>query len=57
MFSELDGARRKHLVKNLKGYQTIITTTEADAVLEYFAGRHNLIPLPAKKLIGKVTLS
>lgn len=45
VFSELDGARRKHLVKHLKGYQSIITTTDADAVLEYFAGKHNLIPL------------
>ncbi len=46
VFSELDGARRKHLVGHLKGYQTIITTTDAEAVLEYFAtGNHRLIPL------------
>ncbi|MBI2588994.1 DNA replication and repair protein RecF [Candidatus Saccharibacteria bacterium] len=45
VFSELDAARRQHLVKHLKGYQSIITTTDADAVLEYFAGKHNLIPL------------
>lgn len=45
VFSELDGARRRHLVKALKGYQTIITTTDAEAILEYFADKHNLIPL------------
>lgn len=45
VFSELDGARRKHLVEHLKGYQTIITTTDAEAVLEYFSTNTNLIPL------------
>ncbi len=45
VFSELDGARRRHLVDNLKGYQTIITTTDADAVLEYFSKNHHLISL------------
>lgn len=46
VFSELDGARRKHLVEHLKGYQTIITTTDAEAVLEHFAAsEHNLIAL------------
>lgn len=46
VFSELDGARRKHLVEQLKGYQTIITTTDADAVMEYFAtGKQKLIAL------------
>ncbi len=45
VFSELDGARRRALVENLKNYQAILTTTDADAVMEYFAGHHNLIPL------------
>lgn len=45
VFSELDGARRKHLVEHLEGYQTITTTTDADAVIEYFSDRYNLIPL------------
>lgn len=45
VFSELDGARRRHLVDYLKGYQTIITTTDADAALEYFANQHNLISI------------
>jgi DNA replication and repair protein RecF len=45
VFSELDGARRSHLVDYLKDHQTIITTTDADAVVNYFAGSHALIPL------------
>lgn len=45
VFSELDGARRLALVKYLKKYQTIITTTDADAVVEYFSGEHRVIPL------------
>lgn len=45
VFSELDGKRRRALVEYLKDHQTIITTTDADAVLEYFAGHHNLIAL------------
>lgn len=45
VFSELDGARRHHLVDHLKNYQTIITTTDAEAVLEYFSPGHNIITL------------
>jgi len=45
VFSELDGSRRKALVDRLAGHQTIITTTDAEAVLEYFSGKHNLITL------------
>lgn len=45
VFSELDGARRRALVGYLKNHQTIITTTDADAVLEYFSGRHKLLAL------------
>jgi DNA replication and repair protein RecF len=45
VFSELDGARRQALVKHLKNYQTFITTTDAEAVVEYFSGSNNLIPL------------
>lgn len=37
VFSELDGSRRRALVDRLKNHQTIITTTDADAVVEYFA--------------------
>lgn len=32
VFSELDNARRKDLVRRVGGYQTVITTTEADAI-------------------------
>ena len=45
VFSELDGSRRRHLVDNLKDHQTIITTTDADAVMEYFSGGQKLIAL------------
>jgi DNA replication and repair protein RecF len=45
VFSELDGSRRRALVDNLSGRQTLITTTDAEAVLEYFSEKHNLIPL------------
>lgn len=46
VFSELDGARRHALVNYLDKYQTIITTTDADATLEYFAtGAQKLISL------------
>jgi DNA replication and repair protein RecF len=45
VFSELDGARRRALVDQLKKHQTLITTTDAEAALEYFAGAHNLISL------------
>jgi DNA replication and repair protein RecF len=45
VFSELDGARRHALVDHLKNHQTIITTTDADAVMQYFADHHNLISL------------
>jgi DNA replication and repair protein RecF len=44
VFSELDAARRQHLVDYLKDYQTLITTTDADSVIEYFDQQH-LIPL------------
>jgi DNA replication and repair protein RecF len=46
VFSELDGGRRKALVGRLKEHQTIITTTDAEAVLEYFGqDDHNIIAL------------
>lgn len=45
VFSELDGARRRALVEYLKDHQTIITTTDADAVVQHFTKGHNLIAL------------
>jgi DNA replication and repair protein RecF len=44
VFSELDGARRRALVDYLKNHQTIITTTDADAVVGYFTN-DNVIAL------------
>lgn len=49
VFSELDGSRRHHLVDYLKGYQTIITTTDADSIIEYFGRSHNLIAVGKPK--------
>jgi DNA replication and repair protein RecF len=46
VFSELDGARRRYLVNYLDNRQTIITTTDADAVLEHFMqSSHKIIPI------------
>jgi DNA replication and repair protein RecF len=45
VFSELDGARRQALVAYLKNYQTIITTTDADAIVEHFTDASKIIPL------------
>lgn len=36
VFSELDGARRRALTNYLKDYQTFITTTDADVVIQNF---------------------
>ncbi len=44
VFSELDGARRKALTRHLKGYQTFITTTDADVVVHHFIGECTIIP-------------
>ena len=45
VFSELDGARRKHLTEYLKNYQTFITTTDADIVVQHFMKKCHIIPL------------
>ena len=44
VFSELDSSRRQALVDLLKSYQTILTTTDADAVVKYLDD-HKLIAL------------
>jgi DNA replication and repair protein RecF len=49
VFSELDGSRRRHLVDFLKDYQTIITTTDADAVVNYFSKTNRLISLSSNR--------
>jgi DNA replication and repair protein RecF len=45
VFSELDGRRRHALTDHLSAYQTFITTTDADIVLQHFAAKCNVIPL------------
>jgi DNA replication and repair protein RecF len=46
VFSELDGSRRQSLVESLSGRQTLITTTDADSIIGYFAsGQHKLISI------------
>ena len=45
VFSELDGARRRALTEVLSDYQTFITTTDADVVVEHFMGNCSVIPL------------
>lgn len=46
VFSELDGKRRQQLARAVKSYQTLITTTDADAVLEHFTKKSiNIIAL------------
>jgi DNA replication and repair protein RecF len=44
VFSELDGARRKALTEVIAGYQTFITTTDADVVLHHFTDNCTIIP-------------
>jgi len=45
VFSELDGARRRALTDFLSGYQVIITTTDADVVVQHFMDRCHIIPI------------
>jgi DNA replication and repair protein RecF len=45
VFSELDGSRRHALTKYLDKYQTFITTTDADLVVENFVQSCNVIAL------------
>ncbi len=44
VFSELDGARRQALTEFLQPYQTFITTTDADVVIQHFTQTTNVIP-------------
>ena len=45
VFSELDGARRNALVNYLKNRQVIITTTDADAVIQHFTAGPKLVAI------------
>ncbi len=47
VFSELDGARRRALTSYLRNYQTFITTTDADVVIQNFTETTHIIPLGA----------
>lgn len=43
VFSELDAVRRRALAELARDFQTIITTTDADVVADYFASGYHLI--------------
>lgn len=43
VFSELDASRRQALASLAKDYQTLITTTDADAIIEHFLDGYNII--------------
>jgi DNA replication and repair protein RecF len=45
VFSELDGSRRKLLTSYVEKYQSFITTTDADIVIQNFTETCNIIPL------------
>lgn len=45
VFSELDGKRRHSLTEHLQQYQTFITTTDADVVVQTFLEKCTIIPL------------
>jgi DNA replication and repair protein RecF len=49
VFSELDGARRQALTKYLSKYQTFITTTDADVVVQHFIESCHIIPTQSNK--------
>jgi DNA replication and repair protein RecF len=45
VFSELDGHRRHALTSRLEGIQSLITTTDADIVINELAGRCNVLAI------------
>jgi DNA replication and repair protein RecF len=45
VFSELDGSRRKALTSFLQNYQTFITTTDADIVVQHFMNNCQILPI------------
>lgn len=45
VFSELDGKRRRALTSFLSGYQTFITTTDADVVVQHFMDNCHIIAM------------
>jgi DNA replication and repair protein RecF len=51
VFSELDRDRRGFLLERLKGHQTIITTTDADAITREFQMRHAIISTQGMEVV------
>ena len=47
VFSELDRQRRGFLLNRLEGYQTVVTTTDADAITREFTTAHKIITTQA----------
>ena len=47
VFSELDKYRRGYLLDRLDGYQTVVTTTDADAIAREFKTAHKIISTEA----------
>jgi DNA replication and repair protein RecF len=47
VFSELDKQRRGYLLNRLEGYQTVVTTTDADAITREFKTPHKIITTQA----------
>ncbi|MGB4759519.1 MAG: DNA replication and repair protein RecF [Candidatus Saccharimonadales bacterium] len=45
VFSELDGKRRQALTGFVRDYQTFITTTDADLVVQHFTDKARIIPV------------
>jgi DNA replication and repair protein RecF len=48
VFSELDGRRRQALTQFLQTYQSFITTTDADVVIEHFTDSCKVIPVGSR---------
>ena len=45
VFSELDGSRRQRLASSLQGYQSIVTTTDADLAIDHFNRSATIVAL------------
>jgi DNA replication and repair protein RecF len=55
VFSELDHERRSFLLNRLAGHQTIITTTDADAITREFHTPHAIITTQLESLRGRAS--
>jgi DNA replication and repair protein RecF len=52
VFSELDRDRRGFLLGRLEGHQTVITTTDADAITREFKTPHAVLATEATRVVG-----